>query len=293
MANTNSCDHCAKSVDNAALSSACDRCAKTVKTNDDFIECMGFCEQLIHARCANLNVPFIKNIRERSNLFWMCDECVKLMKFARFKSTVQSLAGTVSSLIESQQACISELREEIAKNGRQISQLAEKVNFSTPLRPIPGLSINRPSKRRRDEPVRPTFIAGTRVVDDCASLTVQPPPELFWIYLSRFHPTVTADVIERLAREGLQTTEPMKIIPLVKKGVDLSSMNFISFKVGVHPSLKSAALDPQSWPKGVVFRQFDDTSSKNLWMPPRYTPNVIEVATPSTSHANNDSTSIQ
>lgn len=284
MANENSRVHCAASKNNAAINNACDRCAKAVKTDDDFIECMGFCEQLMHARCAGLNVPFIKNIKERNNLFWMCDECVKVMKLSRFRSTLHSFTGIVSSLMQSQQASIAELRDEISKNGRQITQLAEKVNAATPIRPISSLSVSRPTKRRRAESTtRSEIITGTRECENRELLIVQPPPEMFWIYLSRFHPSVSVSVVEQLTREGLQTEEPIKVVSLVKKGTDLSSMNFVSFKVGVHPSLKMVALSPQTWPKGVVFREFEDTQTKNVWLPPARTLNLVENPTPSST----------
>lgn len=69
-------------------------------------------------------------------------------------------------------------------------------------------------------------------------------------------------------RESLQTREPLKMVSLVKKGADLSSMNFISFKVGVPVELKDVALNPNTWPEGILFREFEGQSKNSVWLPP-------------------------
>ncbi|XP_053691926.1 uncharacterized protein LOC128740410 [Sabethes cyaneus] len=246
---------------------ACDRCAKTIKKEEDLLRCMGFCDQVCHTRCAGLNVPFIKFVRSNNNLFWMCDECVRLMKFARFKSTVSSLGNVISSVVAGQMSGISELKDEIVRNNNEVAKLADKVNAATPMR-IPAR--DRPAKRRRGDsetPNKPT--TGTRVVDNPENLVVGTPPKLFWVYLSRFHPTVTSEVVERLVRDGLLNQEPVRVISLVKKGADLQSLNFISFKVGIPLAYKNAALNPDTWPQGIVFREFDDVRTNSaVWLPP-------------------------
>ncbi|XP_065089757.1 uncharacterized protein LOC135710956 [Ochlerotatus camptorhynchus] len=249
--------------------SACDRCAKTVKPDEDHIECMGFCDQVYHVRCINLNLPFVRILREKINLFWMCDECSKLMKYARFRNTVSSLGNVISTVIGSQLTGLSELKTEMAKNNNQVAQLTHIVNAATP-----GTSArpnhDRLSKRRRGDtetPTKPT--TGTRVIGTSDTLAVNAPSSLFWVYLSRFHPSVKRDVVEKLVRDGLRTTEPVKVVSLVKKATDPLSMNFISYKVGIPMKLKENALNPETWPQGIVYREFEDTQVKNnVWLPP-------------------------
>lgn len=250
-----------------ANSAACDRCAKAVKKDEDFIECMGFCDQICHIRCAGLNGPFVKILRDKNNLFWMCDECVKLMKFSRFKNVVSSLGSVISSVIGDQLNCMSELKAELAKNNHQVAQLADKVDAATPLQ---VRNRERPAKRRRgdtDTPIR--VVAGTRAVANDDLIVAGPQPSLFWVYLSRFHPTVKADTVERLVRDGLQTRDTVRVVSLVKKGTDPCSLNFISFKVGVSVECRTAALNPGTWPQGIVFREFEDTrTERSVWLPP-------------------------
>lgn len=212
----------------------------------------------------------------------MCDECSKLMKITRFKCVVSSLGCVISSVIESQQNGLSELKAELSKNNQQVTDvLAENKKRVAELKNIvnsatPGRAPNkeRPLKRRREEATAPTVVAtGTRKVANNGLLAVQPSPDLFWVYLSRFHPSVREEVVEGLVRDGLRTQAPIKVISLVKKGADISSMNFVSFKVGVPIEFKDAALDPDSWPEGIVFREFEGQSKNRTWLPP-----VIPVA---------------
>lgn len=249
-----------------ADSVACDRCAKSVKPDDDVIQCMGFCNHVCHVRCANLNGPLAKVLREKSNLFWMCDECVKLMKFCRFKDVVSSLGNVISTVVGHQQNSVLELKDEIVRNNRQVAQLTNKINAATPLQ---TRNLDRPSKRRRGDTVTPSKpITGTRVVTNNDTIVACPPPNLFWVYLSRFHPSVKMDVVEKLVRDGLQTRDTIRVVSLVKKGTDLSTLNFVSFKVGVPMECRSAALNPSSWPQGIVFRAFEDTQTKStVWLP--------------------------
>lgn len=50
-------------------------------------------------------------------------------------------------------------------------------------------------------------------------------------------------------------------------GTDVNTLNFVSFKVGVDPKYRNAALDPSTWPRGILFREFEDNRSSNYWMP--------------------------
>ena len=109
----------------------------------------------------------------------------------------------------------SELKDEIVKNNLHEAKLADKVIPATLVR-IPNR--DRPAKRRRGEAetsIEPAV--GTRHVENHDRLVANSPPDLFWVYLSRFYPTVTVDVVEKLVRDGLQTRDAIKVVSLVKK----------------------------------------------------------------------------
>lgn len=252
------------------MENACDKCAKPAKNDEEMITCMGFCDQVTHVKCAKLNSPFLKILNERKNLFWMCDECVKLMKMARFKNALSSVGSAMSSISDDHGNAISDLKQAILTNGRQMEQLSKKVyeTVSTPTTSRASTG-EPPQKRRRDErtKVSKPLIGGTKPSTTCAVAIVPPPKEMFWLYLSRIHSSVKAEAIADLAKECLQCDENFKVVPLVKKDADLSAMSFISFKVGMDEKFRDSALNPATWPHGILFREFEDSSTKKYWVP--------------------------
>lgn len=241
---------------------------------------MAFCDRMVHMKCTSkqLNKPFLKIVLENPNLMWMCDECAKLMKMARFKSAVSSFGEAINAITERQESVHAEIRKELEKQGQQIAQLSKRMTPSAPIILESGNSSRQPPlKRRRDEDLPPSkpLVGGTKIVADVSVLTVPEPVELFWLYLSRIHPSVKPEVVEKLAKECLQCDDPIKVVPLVKRGTDISRWSFISYKIGIDPKLRENALNADSWPKGILFREFEDNSSKNLWLPRVQTPTIV------------------
>ncbi|XP_055524673.1 uncharacterized protein LOC129718196 [Wyeomyia smithii] len=252
------------------MENVCDQCAKPAQADGDNIRCMGFCNQIAHVMCAKMNSSFLKILRERKNLFWMCDECVKLMKMTRFKEAMSSVSCAVSSTQDRHAEALSELKQAIKANGEHVEKLSKKV-IETASTPLSSRNEARepPKKRRREEQTKtnPPLLVRTKSSSSQTIMTVSPPKELFWLYLSRIHPSVKTEAIVELAKESLQCNEPIKVIPLLKRNADLSTMNFISFKVGMDKKYRDIALDVETWPRGVVFREFDGTNAKNFWAP--------------------------
>ena len=254
------------------MENVCDHCAKPVQSDGDIVTCMGFCNQTAHAKCAKMNSAFLKVLHERKNLFWMCDECVKLMKMARFKGALSSISCAVSEIASSHGEVISELKQAILVNAQQMELLSKQVTetVTTPLtsRFVTG---EPPKKRRREERTKANkpLLIGTNSSTSQAVTTVPPPKELFWLYLSRIHPSVKSEAVVELVKNSLQCEDPVKVFPLLKKDADLNTMNFISFKVGLDTKYRDIALSTSTWPRSLLFREFDDTSSKNYWVPSR------------------------
>lgn len=78
---------------------------------------------------------------------------------------------------------------------------------------------------------------------------------LFWLYVSRIQPDVKEDAVKSMVEANLNT-DNVSVIILVPKGSDVSNFRFISFKVGLSPELKSKALNSETWPDGLFFREF-------------------------------------
>lgn len=90
--------------------------------------------------------------------------------------------------------------------------------------------------------------------------TVPTKEDLFWIYLSAFHPSTTEEEIVKLTRDclNLAVNDGCKAIKLIPKGKNLADLNFVSFKVGVGYQFQDAALSCDSWPENVLFREFEN-----------------------------------
>lgn len=239
------------------------------------MSCQGFCDHVVHQKCISINKELVKAISDSPNLHWMCDECAKLLKMVRFRNAVTSLGSTINELTHSQEVANAELKKELAKHSEQIAQLSRSVAAS--VTPLSAPNFRRAPKRRRtedDSRYPKALLGGTRPMDGVNITIVPKPVTLFWIYLSRLHPSVKPDAVEKITKAGLQC-ETVKAIPLVRRGVDLNSLNFISYKVGVDPKHRSAALNPATWPEGILFREFEDARSTNYWTPDPSTPSIV------------------
>lgn len=243
----------------------CDKCAKPTKESD-FVRCHGFCDTVVHAKCAGLNNQQLKLITASENILWFCDGCLRLLKFASFRPTVAALGNAIANLLKEQTNAINELKSEIRKSETRSASLPDKVDITPRSARNNWPSIKRPVlKRRREEQTVSNANAteGTNTNLSKLVATVPIAEKKFWIYLSRIHPDVTNENILEMVKECVQCDEPPEVVKLVKKDVDMRSLRFISFKVGIDPKYQQKALSSDTWPAGIFFREFVDYGAKN------------------------------
>lgn len=103
---------------------------------------------------------------------------------------------------------------------------------------------------------------GTRAIDlsdlSIGPIVPAPKPPRFWLYLSGFQPLISPDDVQKIVCRCLDTSTPCDVIRLVPKGMDVSNMSFVSFKIGLDPSLQQRALLASTWLDGLIFREFVD-----------------------------------
>lgn len=258
---------------------ACQSCQKKV-SNSDRIVCQGFCGASFHHVCVNVDEP----LREQlglcgGNVFWMCNGCAELFSNMHFRSMMSSFDEktiTLPTAIQSMQADIEKLHS-------AVQTLSEKVDakpnpptpFPTPNPwPIPRSNVNvYTPKRFRNSNGNPVNVfngsnqTGTKSVIGIKTVRLERDQEddLTWIYLSAFHPSTSESQIASLVSECLNMPENMspKAIKLVPKGRDLNTLDFVSFKIGIHARFKEQALSCESWPENIRFRVFEDNRAKN------------------------------
>lgn len=254
------------------------KCCQKVVSDSDRIVCRGFCGEAFHGICVKVDCSLmdVLGLYEK-NLYWMCDDCSALFANGPFRSIISCYDKDNAGLPES----IKLIQDDISKLNSAVTALTEKVeskqktpfrfnsNYSSGNNGLLNQNENTP-KRRRGE--NGTTLVGTSKAScgtkvSCTSIkTVKASNELFWIHLSAFHPTTTEDEISELVRDCLQLAEGNKprVVKLIPKGRDLTTLNFISFKVGVDIGSKTEALSCETWPQDVLFREFVDNGSKNV-----------------------------
>ena len=101
---------------------------------------------------------------------------------------------------------------------------------------------------------------------------------MFWLYLSGILPEVPESKVSELAESRLKTSN-LRVVKLVPRGKDTRSLTFVSYKIGMPLDFKTVALSTDTWPRGIRFREFEDTGSKKqfFWKPTAATPDPIIV----------------
>lgn len=136
--------------------------------------------------------------------------------------------------------------------------------LGTPAMPTTPIWPRVNSKRRRTEraPIEIPSERGENIIDlsDLSVPSIVPvaAQNRFWLYVSGLNPQLTDSDIQKIITRCLHTSEPIVAVRLVRKGVDTSNFSYVSYKIGLDPKLKNAALDPASWPAGMLFREFID-----------------------------------
>ena len=198
---------------------------------------------------------------------FICDSCrdeLKGRSICRYFAEQQQ--PTDSPVLNALPAQVQQLSKVVADLSKKIDVLSmpkrdRSISVSTAW---PRLGTKR---RRDDRPDIDVPIAnGTKSIDlsDLSVPSISPtaPPEKFWLYLSRLNPLITDQDVQNIVSRCLCVADSIDVVRLVPKGKDVTGMTFVSFKIGLDPSMKDLALDPASWPAGLQFREFV-TMAKN------------------------------
>ncbi|XP_055591190.1 uncharacterized protein LOC129743237 [Uranotaenia lowii] len=246
------------------MAKACSSCCGTIN-GIEFMVCRGICGKEFHLTCVSVSNAAARSLKSLSkNAFWMCDDCAGLFENAHFRSLAFAPPPEKNGITQLTEA-ISELRSEI-----------KQACAKPPPTPIPTLTPARPDYRRAlkrfrapDAPIsEPCKLGAKRSSSDVVSVPMcsNEKDNLFWLYISRIKPDVSEDDVASMVKANLQT-DTMQVVKLVSKGTDTSTMRFVSFKVGVDLELKDMALDPETWPNGLSFREFVNYDRNNQFRP--------------------------
>ncbi|KAL9699040.1 hypothetical protein quinque_002481 [Culex quinquefasciatus] len=151
---------------------------------------------------------------------------------------------------------VKTMQNEITKLTSTVIAFTEKVAENS------ASTTTWPSKRPRDSetPTKVSIPSASRgkAITTVPVLASAEQDDLWYIWLSSFPPSVTEDDIRLMVKECLSVDDddPIAVKMLVKKGVDISTLTSITFKVGVSRDYRESSLDPSNWPEGLAFREF-------------------------------------
>lgn len=189
----------------------------------------------------------------------MCDDCAKLFLNGHFRLIAKGHDEGNSEIADA----VKTMQNEITKLTSTVIAFTEKVAENS------ASTTTWPSKRPRDSetPTKvsiPSASRGTKAMTTVPVLASAEQDDLWYIWLSSFPPSVTEDDIRLMVKECLSVDDddPIAVKMLVKKGVDISTLTSITFKVGVSRDYRESSLDPSNWPEGLAFREFVDMNNR-------------------------------
>lgn len=270
------------------MTDICEKCA--IYINGDSIKCGGFCSSMVCMRCSGIAEETYASVRANVHLVWMCTACINLMSKARFANSLVSVNKAGESVIESikteiRDGVLTDIRNEIRSNFKAL------IN-SVPPTPVPPYRTpHAPStraKRLRENdddddiairrPAKALCGIGTSaaITDLVAPEAAEQDSGKFWLYLSGILPEVPDSKVCELVESKLKISNP-QVVKLVPRGKDIRTLTFISYKIGIPFELKSIALASETWPRGIRFREFENTGNKKqfFWRPEDAPPNPI------------------
>lgn len=262
------------------MSLVCNSCANDI--GDIQVECQGFCKAIFHPRCCGIRADSFDEVMKNKQIFWMCYSCTKIMDDSRFRNTARAAyevgqAHALNSHSDIMQnlklEILDELKAEIKTNFAKLmnsNTFTPKSSKRVDIRRGPTRSRRLFSTTNHANPIpQPPLLVGTGSTPSpsIGISTVAPNQPKFWLYLSRVASNVSADQVRALAIKRL-ASENIHVTRLVAKGRDVSTLSFISFKIGMSLDLKTKALSTSTWPRGLVYREFTDSrSNENFWRP--------------------------
>lgn len=269
--------------DNIIMAKNCGKCSKAIR-GIEFAKCAGFCEQIYHFACCGLSKQIHDTIL--AHTIWICGECKVVANNRSLKEicsngdgitaiddlkqqmnelngNVQSLSETVSACVNNSKSGFQQFDRQLADTNNKIEMFLDKVGTVEVITDAGSQQQRQPYQKHRADVARRAEQGAADINIDgltVSRLVPEEPVPLFWLYLSGLHPQVSVEDIQKVVKSCLTVSDAVTVVKLVPKGKDLSRVTFISFKIGLSLDLKDTALLPETWPKGIRFREFEDYS---------------------------------
>lgn len=240
----------------------CKKCTQNVDAHtEQFTVCEGECACLFHANCVGLSEDDLCTFALKTNIIWMCDEC--MVKFRRMSGGTWLTSSADSIKGKAIDDEIRDLKTTVAGILETLSKLAATpvLNDRAPLHSTP-VSTN----MQFDEMTTSDTDASNVGNEQQSSQYTE--RDDFSLFISNIDSSVSERDIQRMVCLALNTPDPehIDVSKLVSKWNNSHPPDFISFKVTLNKKWKDQAMNPLIWPKYVKFREFF-TRHNVTWRP--------------------------
>lgn len=211
----------------------------------DSITCRkNVCKTLYHSRCAGFSRANLATVIKLPNLFWFCNSYCKSSQPCPI-----SYANNVSIQLMGIQDSLTKLADAIAKTPEWPS-VSAPFNSGKRRRVIDSevsLNAEKPTKSQSA-----AFVIGSADSDEV--LQIFEPRKL--LVASMLHPSTESDHFATFLKQKLDIpldSTAVRIHKLVPDNTNLSTLDYVSFKVGVPGHRFDELMSPSMWPKHCGF----------------------------------------
>lgn len=245
------------------MEQVCHKCKNDCGSGEILVVCEGFCESIrrFHASCAGLTDEEA-GVCLHTNVMFMCDDCRELIENVRFRSIVSSMRVPENPVEKG----VDRITNEIAKMSDLMNQLNVTIGSllntseSTSNTEMPSVSDKVP------------LLSSTKVWPDVSTAkrvhNSDEENKTFKLYISNIANDVTEEEVKQMISEAISVENIHAINCLKPPWRDVSTMDFVSYKVVIDRKYRSEALNSSSWPKGIRCREFKD-HAVTTWRPGR------------------------
>lgn len=260
--------------------------------------CDGVCEKVFHYACLGVSNTLVRELKNpETQIRWLCTDCnlhrskvgdlgaalasfrdEMLLEVDRRVSEAAELKASlmvalehrlVTALEHHRGIVIDAIRDQLGANPPQGMPVAANTGVCRSVHHPAALQMGAMSFADvTKDRVPPEHPQETNTISLNPPLAVGTAPKTLlktvpvqqarcWIFFSRLATETTDEQVADMVNQCLGVTDVI-VRRLLARDRDVSSVTYISFKVGLPLALKEKALDPSTWPHGVSFREFLD-----------------------------------
>lgn len=233
-------------------------CSESVESEK--IQCSGSCSRQFHPKCVGLKKAAVTVLKEYKNIKWNCDDCCNVSlntistNMVECTKAVTSLITKISPILDrmSTPSLIQWPKpiSHITDNESEMDTDATETRSTKRKRITPQVRLNRLPNIRKPET---TF--GTSE----ASSNLKSYTSLKHVYVSHLHPSTKESDIMDYIKDNITVPDitSIKCKRLVAANKDIDDLEFVSFKISASESDYTTIVNPSSWPKNIVVREFE------------------------------------